>query len=249
MELIPAVMLKNGMMAHLEGDANNLTMRNTDPVEQAHRYVEQGFEWINVHDLDARHGDNQANAELITQILREVPIHIQYGGGLRSVREVNEWIDRGMHRVIVGSMALNNPQAISECCQKFPGQMILGIRFEDGYVTDGSNDQPTGQRVIDLAIRHDDAGLAAMILLDINRDGSLRGINTDLTADIAFSLKTPVIAAGGIGSLHDLQEVKEIEHCGVIGVICGRALHNGIIPITEALTLLRGSTPPATLTA
>lgn len=247
MDLIPALTLKNGQTSRLQVIDDRVHITSDDPVEIALGYEKMGIEWINIHDLDARiHGRDAANEAMIKRLLAEGPLHIQYGGGLRTMDDVRKWLDLGVHRVIVGSMALNNPQTLEQACKEFPGQIVLGLRVEDGFVTNGQHDESTGYRILDMALRFDDIGLAAMILLDINRDGSLKGINIDMTADIAFALQTPVIAAGGVGSLHDLQDIKSIEDHGVIGIVCGRALSNGQIPVTKALGMLRA---PNTLVA
>ncbi|HLY53911.1 MAG TPA: HisA/HisF-related TIM barrel protein, partial [Stellaceae bacterium] len=164
-------------------------------------------------------------------------IPVQLGGGIRTAETISRWLDRGVTRVILGTAALTNPALVRESCRQWPDRIVVGIDARDGKVAVEGWAKTCEVRALDLALRFEDAGVAAIIYTDIERDGALGGVNIDATADLAFALTTPVIASGGVASIADLQALKEFESTGIEGVICGRALYDGRLDPVAALRL------------
>jgi phosphoribosylformimino-5-aminoimidazole carboxamide ribotide isomerase len=168
-----------------------------------------------------------------------VTLPVQLGGGIRDETTIGYWLDRGVSRVILGTAALNDPQLVRAACRRWPEQIVVGIDSRKGMVAVEGWAKTSEVRALDLALRFEDAGVAAIVYTDIDRDGALGGVNVEATADLAFALTTPVIASGGVASLADLQQLKLVEDTGIEGVICGRALYDGRIDPMAALTLLK----------
>jgi len=163
---------------------------------------------------------------------------VQLGGGIRDLATVDFWLERGVKRVILGTIALTEPELVRTACKRHPGRVVVGIDARDGMVAVEGWARTSEVRALDLALRFEDAGVAAIVYTDIDRDGALGGVNVEATADLAFALTTPVIASGGVASLADLKSLKEVEKTGVEGVICGRALYDGRLDPAAALKLL-----------
>jgi len=163
---------------------------------------------------------------------------VQLGGGIRDLATVDFWLERGVKRVILGTVALTEPELVRAACKRHPGRVVVGIDARDGMVAVEGWARTSEVRALDLALRFEDAGVAAIVYTDIDRDGALGGVNVEATADLAFALTTPVIASGGVASLADLRSLKDVEKTGVEGVICGRALYDGRIEPAAALRLL-----------
>jgi phosphoribosylformimino-5-aminoimidazole carboxamide ribotide isomerase len=164
------------------------------------------------------------------------------GGGIRNLQTIEDWLRRGVRRVILGTVALHQPELVKEACRLFPGQIAVSIDAREGFVAVAGWAESSTVRALDLALRYEDSGVSAIVYTDINRDGAMGGVNVEATADLAFALTTPVIASGGVSSIADLRALKAEEHTGIDGVIVGRALYDGRIDPQEALALLlRGS--------
>jgi phosphoribosylformimino-5-aminoimidazole carboxamide ribotide isomerase len=170
-------------------------------------------------------------------------MQVQLGGGIRDLKTIEHWLSRGVSRVILGTVALRNPGLVREACQRFPGKVAVGIDARDGYVAVAGWAETSTMKALDLALKFEDCGVAAIIYTDINRDGAMAGVNIESTVDLAFALTTPVIASGGIGSMSDLEEVKRHEGAGIAGIIVGRALYDGRIIVKDALQLMKRTVP------
>ena len=162
----------------------------------------------------------------------------QLGGGIRNLETIERWLEAGVHRVILGTAALANPELVMTACKRHPGRVAVGIDARDGRVAVEGWAKTSDVRALDLALMFEDSGVAAIIYTDINRDGAMSGINIEATVDLAFALTTPVIASGGVSSISDLLELKANQETGIDGVICGRALYDGRIDPAEALRLV-----------
>ncbi len=242
MILYPAIDLKDGACVRLvRGDMNEVTVFNTDPAEQARRFVEQSFEWIHVVDLNGARTGQPVNTDAVVSILNAVDIPIQLGGGIRSLGLIEHWLARGVRRVVLGTVALRDPALVRTACKSYPGQIAVGIDAREGYVAVEGWSETSTVRALELALKFEDCGVAAIIYTDINRDGAMGGLNIDATADLAFALTTPVIASGGVSSIQDLVALKREEKSGINGVIVGRALYDGRLDPKQALAVLAGT--------
>lgn len=246
MIIYPAIDIKDGEVVRLlHGDLEHATVFGHDPAAQAKRFVTQGFSWLHLVDLNGAVEGKSVNAEAIEAIVQAIDIPVQLGGGIRDLQRIESWLERGVSRVVLGTVALRKPELVREACRKFPGKVAVGIDARDGYVAISGWVEATDVRALDLALSYEDAGAAAIIYTDINRDGALGGVNLEATVDLAYALTTPVIASGGVASLQDLLDLKAQERAGIEGVIVGRALYDGRIDITRALTELAKPLPAA----
>ncbi len=240
MILFPAIDLKNGTCVRLvRGDMNQVTIFNDDPAAQARDFEAAGFEWLHIVDLNGAFEGRPVNAEAVSAIVDAIDMPVQLGGGIRDLATIESWLKVGVHRVILGTVALKEPELVRDACAKFPGRIVVGIDARGGKVAVEGWAETTEVRAVELALRFEDAGVAAIVYTDIDRDGAMQGVNVDATVDLAFALTTPVIASGGVRGMADLIELKEHEKAGIEGVISGRAIYDGRLDATEALALLR----------
>ncbi|MBP7334694.1 1-(5-phosphoribosyl)-5-[(5-phosphoribosylamino)methylideneamino]imidazole-4-carboxamide isomerase [Niveispirillum sp.] len=241
MILYPAIDLKDGNAVRLlRGEMDQATIFNTDPAAQAETFQAQGFEWLHLVDLNGAFAGTPVNGAAVESILKRVKLPTQLGGGIRDLNTIGFWLERGLTRVILGTVAVKNPALVKEACKAFPGHVAVGIDARDGYVAVEGWAETSSLKALDLALKFEDCGVAAIIYTDIDRDGALGGVNVEATADLASHLTTPVIASGGVSSLADLRALKEVAHTGIDGVISGRALYDGRIDPAAALAILRG---------
>lgn len=246
MILFPAIDLQRGRCVRLlRGDPNRATVFGEDPAAQAILFHDQGFDWIHVVDLDGAFAGRAENADAVRAILAAVNLPIQLGGGIRSLAAVEDWLDRGVARVVLGTAAVKNPALVREACARFPQRVAVGVDARDGRVAVEGWAESSTLTALDLAQRFEDAGAAAVVYTDVDRDGALSGLNVDATAELAARLRTPVIASGGAASLADLGALKAAASRidadgagGIAGVIAGRALYDGRLDPAAALELL-----------
>ncbi|WP_174247339.1 1-(5-phosphoribosyl)-5-[(5-phosphoribosylamino)methylideneamino]imidazole-4-carboxamide isomerase [Acidisphaera sp. L21] len=239
--LYPAIDLKDGACVRLRrGDMDQATVYSDDPAAQACAWQDAGCRWLHVVDLNGAFAGAAVNATAVSAILEAATVPVQLGGGIRDMAGVERWLSAGVRRVILGSAAVRDPALVREACRAYPSRVAVGIDARDGFVaTDGWAETST-LSAADLAARFADAGVAAIIYTDIGRDGMLGGLNLQQTADLATASAIPVIASGGVGSLDDLRALSALNHANIEGVIVGRALYDGRVDPTEALTLLDG---------
>jgi phosphoribosylformimino-5-aminoimidazole carboxamide ribotide isomerase len=238
--LYPAIDLKDGRCVRLrQGDMNQTTVYADDPVAQATAWRNAGFRWLHVVDLNGAFAGKPVNAAAVCAIVAAVNLPVQLGGGIRDMPRIESWIAAGIRRVILGSTAARNPSLVIEACRNFPGRIAVGIDARDGFVATQGWAETSTMLATELGLRFEGAGVSAIIYTDIGRDGMLAGLNLDQTLDLAATLTTPVIAAGGIGSLGDLAGLRRsAEGTRIEGVIVGRALYDGRVTPSEALMLL-----------
>ncbi|WP_170331606.1 1-(5-phosphoribosyl)-5-[(5-phosphoribosylamino)methylideneamino]imidazole-4-carboxamide isomerase [Ruegeria arenilitoris] len=238
MILYPAIDLKDGQAVRLlRGEMDKATVFNEDPAAQARAFVEAGCEWLHLVDLNGAFAGEPVNAAPVEAILKACDVPAQLGGGIRDMATIETWIDKGLARVILGTVAVENPDLVREAARAFPGKVAVGIDARNGMVATKGWAEETDVQVTDLARSFEDAGVAAIIYTDINRDGAMQGPNIEATADLARAVSIPVIASGGVSSLDDLIALRD---CGVDlnGAISGRALYDGAIDLKEALVAL-----------
>lgn len=239
MILFPAIDLKNGECVRLKlGEMSEATVYNTDPGAQARSFEEQGFEWLHVVDLDGAFAGVSVNGAAVEAILGATTNPVQLGGGIRSLEQIEAWLDKGLSRVILGTIAVRDPALVHEACKKFPGRIAVGIDARGGHVAVEGWAETSDLTVVELARRFEGAGVAAIIYTDIDRDGVLKGINWESTIALGNAVNIPVIASGGLASMADIERMIQPDAAVLEGAISGRALYDGRIDTVEALALL-----------
>ncbi len=238
--LYPAIDLKDGQCVRLRrGAMDEATVYSSDPAGQARAWQDAGFAWLHVVDLNGAFAGRPVNAEAVTAILHAVDLPVQLGGGIRDMAGIEAWLAAGVRRVILGSAAAKNPPLVLQACRAFPGRIAVGIDARDGFVATEGWAEVSTMPATDLGLRFEDAGVSAIIYTDIGRDGMLTGLNLDQTVALSARLTTPVIASGGVGSLADLEAMRNAARgTRIQGVIVGRALYDGRVNAGDALTLL-----------
>ena len=240
MILFPAIDLKDGQCVRLvQGDMDRATVFSDTPADQAKVFESQGFEWLHLVDLNGAFEGKPVNGDAVEAILKTVSLPAQLGGGIRSMQQIEAWLDKGIARVILGTAALRDPQLVIDACKTWPGKIAVGVDAKDGYVAVEGWAEVSDIQALDLAKRFEDAGVAALIYTDISRDGAMQGMNVAGTAELANSVGIPVIASGGVTNLDDLHALKAANAPGIIGVISGRAIYDGRLDPAEALAVLK----------
>ncbi len=240
MILYPAIDLKDGQCVRLyKGEMEQATVFNNDPAAQAKAFQDAGCEWLHLVDLNGAFAGQPVNAAAVEAILAATTVPAQLGGGIRDMTTIERWLSKGLARVILGTVAVENPALVRAAAKAFPDQIAVGIDARNGRVATKGWAEETDVMVTDLARSFEDAGVAAIIYTDINRDGAMQGPNVEATATLANAVAIPVIASGGVSSLDDLIALK---NCGAAlnGAISGRALYDGAIDLAQALAVLRG---------
>jgi phosphoribosylformimino-5-aminoimidazole carboxamide ribotide isomerase len=238
--LYPAIDLKDGRCVRLrQGDMAQVTVFNDDPGDQAAKFVAAGAEWIHVVDLNGAFAGQPVNSAAVRAIVSLTKVPVQLGGGIRDLATVDAWLEAGISRVILGTVAVKNPVIVREACKNFPGRIAVGIDARGGFVATEGWAETSSLSVEDLAKRFVDAGVAAIIHTDIDRDGLLGGANVDASAALARAVPIPVIVSGGVSSLEDIKAVKAQTASGLAGVIAGRAIYDGRLDIKSAIDVLK----------
>jgi len=239
MILFPAIDLKDGQCVRLyQGDMDKATVFNDSPANQAVEFEASGFEWLHLVDLNGAFAGKPVNGDAVEAILEATNLPAQLGGGIRDLATIEMWLNKGIKRVILGTIAVNDPDLVREACKLFPGQVAVGIDARDGMVAVEGWAEVSSLTAIDLAAKSEDAGVAAIIYTDIERDGAMKGVNVASTAALARATSIPVIASGGVASVEDLKALKA-QDVTFEGVISGRAIYDGRLDAQEALEVLR----------
>jgi phosphoribosylformimino-5-aminoimidazole carboxamide ribotide isomerase len=248
MILFPAIDLKNGQCVRLkQGDMGQATLFNADPADQAGKFVAEGAEWLHLVDLDGAFAGQPVNAAAVESILKTVKVPCQLGGGIRDLARIEEWLLKGIARVILGTVALKKPELVKGAARVFPDRIAVGIDAKRGRVAVEGWAETSDVLAIDLARRFEDAGVTAIIYTDIDRDGLLQGVNAEATAELAAKLSIPVIASGGVAGAEDIDRLKAVllrsrqSGGGIAGVIAGRALYDGRLDLRSAITQLKAA--------
>ena len=242
--LFPAIDLKDGECVRLEkGDMARATVFNADPAAQARRFAEAGFEWLHVVDLNGAFAGRSVNGVAVEAILAATKVPVQLGGGIRDMAAIEGWLAKKIARIVLGTAAVRDPELVRRAARAWPEQIAVGIDARGGRVAVEGWGEATEMKAIDLARRFEDAGVAAIIYTDIERDGVLAGLNLEATAALARAVSIPVIASGGLASLDDVRRLMQPEYAMLAGAIAGRALYDGRLDVAEALRLARGQPP------
>jgi phosphoribosylformimino-5-aminoimidazole carboxamide ribotide isomerase len=239
MILFPAIDLKDGQCVRLErGEMAKATVFNADPAAQARAFAAQGFRYLHLVDLNGAFAGRPVNATAVEAILAAVDTPVQLGGGIRDLATVEAWLAKGIARVILGTAAVRDPALVRAACRRFPGRVAVGIDARAGRVAVAGWAEASELAAADLAHRFEDAGVAAIVYTDIERDGVLAGLNLPATAALARSTSIPVIASGGLAGIADIEALLAPEHAMLAGAIAGRALYDGRLDAKAALALL-----------
>ncbi len=242
MILFPAIDLKDGVCVRLKlGDMREATVYNESPAAQAKTFEDQGFKWLHVVDLNGAFEGQSVNGAAVEAILKATGNPVQLGGGIRTLAHIESWLTKGLTRVILGTVAVRDPDLVKQACRLFPGKVAVGIDAKAGKVAVEGWGEASELGVIELAKKFEGAGVAAIIYTDIDRDGILTGINWESTLDLARAVSIPVIASGGLASLKDISRLASPECAILAGAISGRALYDGRIDPKEALALLENA--------
>jgi phosphoribosylformimino-5-aminoimidazole carboxamide ribotide isomerase len=242
--LFPAIDLKDGACVRLvRGEMTSATIFNRNPAAQARHFADAGFTWLHVVDLDGAVAGRSQNGAAVAAIRNAVDLPIQLGGGIRDRAAIERWLALGIDRVVLGTAALRDPELVGDAAIAHPGRIVVGIDARDGFVAIEGWVETTELGVVELGRRYADCGVAAIVYTDIARDGVLSGIDVKGVAEVARQVRLPVIASGGVASLHDIAALKACEADGIAGVICGRALYDGRIDPAAALRLLAEEPP------
>lgn len=240
MLIIPAIDLKDGKCVRLsQGRMDQVTLYSDNPAEVARKWEGMGAELIHLVDLDGASAGRPVNTKAIRKIIDSVEIPLQLGGGIRDQKTAEEYFSLGIGRIVLGTAACEQPELIAEACRRYPGKILVSIDAREGKVAIKGWEEITDREVIGQARRLEELKVAAIIYTDIKRDGMMSGPNLEETRKLAESLKTPIIAAGGISCLEDIRNLMELEQYGVEGVITGKALYSGKLDFREALELTR----------
>lgn len=238
MILYPAIDLKGGECVRvLHGDLSTATVFSSDPGAQARKWVDAGFHWIHVVDLNGAVEGRAINADAVQAILSAVSVPVQLGGGIRTLADVERWIEAGVSRVILGTVAVKQPQIVIDAAKAFPEQIAVSVDVRKGKVAVDGWTADSDLDAITVAKRFEDAGVGALIVTDIDRDGTVMGFNVEAFGAMADAVAIPVIAAGGLASVDDISKLKARAGVPVAGAVLGRALYNGAIDPAEALRL------------
>lgn len=237
MILYPAIDLKDGQCVRLlRGEMSAATVFGDDPAAQALKFQKAGCQWLHLVDLNGAFAGQPVNGAAVEAILAAVSVPAQLGGGIRDMATIEMWLTRGLARVILGTVAIENPALVRDAARAFPGQIAVGIDARKGYVATKGWAEETTVQAVDLARSFEDAGVAAIIYTDIDRDGAMQGPNIAATEALARAVTIPVIASGGVSRIEDLTALRAT---GVIaGAISGRALYDGAIDLAGALAAL-----------
>lgn len=239
MILFPAIDLKDGTCVRLEqGEMDAATVFNDNPAAQARAFEDAGFRYLHMVDLNGAFEGKPVNGAAVDAILGAIKIPAQLGGGIRDLATIEAWLTKGLSRVILGTVAVRDPDLVRSACREFPGRVAVGIDARDGFVAIEGWAETSEIEAGELAARFEDAGVSAIIYTDISRDGILQGLNLEATTALASGTSIPVIASGGLASIDDIHRLVLPENAKLEGAIAGRALYDGRLDVDEALKLL-----------
>lgn len=237
MLVIPAIDLKNGECVRLrQGDMEQTSVFSSSPVEMAAKWVAAGARRLHLVDLDGAFAGAPKNMSVIKEIVESFDVPVQVGGGIRNLSAIKAYIDLGVERVILGTIALRQPDFVKLACEQFPGKIMVGIDAKNGFVAVEGWAEVSSMTAVDLARKFEDFGVEAIIYTDIAKDGMMQGVNLESTADLANSVSVPIIASGGVSKLDDIRDLCELD-ANLFGVITGRAIYEGALDFAQAQAL------------
>jgi len=241
MEIIPAIDLKDGKCVRLlQGDMDRATIFSDNPVETALKWEAQGAQRLHVVDLDGAFNGEPRNRKAVEEIVDALKIPVQVGGGIRNIETIDAYVNMGVARVILGTIAHTNPELVARACELYHGRIVVGIDARDGKVAIQGWAKVTSKSAMELAAEYEEYGVAAIIYTDIAKDGMMQGPSIEATRYLALSVDIPIIASGGVSSIEDIKHLLPLEADGVEGLITGKAIYSGALDLKEAISIARG---------
>ena len=236
MKIIPAIDIQNGNCVRLrQGDFAQETIFDKNPLNIAHKWVDEGAERLHLVDLDGARLGSPINLDIISSICKKFPsIPIQIGGGIRDLKTAENYLLAGATYIIIGTKAVEEPKFVKELCKKFPGNIIVGVDAKNGEVATDGWESVSDKNAIELSKEFENIGVSEIVYTDIEKDGMMKGLNMDATLNLAKSVNIPIIASGGVSCLDDIRKMKPYINSGISGIIIGRALYEKTITIKEA---------------
>lgn len=242
MIVIPAIDIRDGQCVRLlQGRSDHETVFSSRPDEMARRWEEEGAERLHVVDLDGAFSGQPGNWEVIKTILTLVEIPIQVGGGIRDIKTIGTYLEKGIDRIILGTIAFEEPHLLKEACSLFPGKIAVGIDVKDRRVAIKGWTELKNASPIELAKELEDIGICCVIYTDISRDGMQRGLNYEATVELAKTIRIPLIASGGVAGIEDILKLTKFASFGIEGVIVGRALYSGNLELRKAIKVAKNA--------
>jgi len=234
MKIFPAIDIKDKKCVRLvKGDFNNKTEYQMSPVDQAAKYKDYGFKNLHIVDLDGALIGETVNLDIIREIVGKYDLKIEIGGGIRSFESIQEYIDAGVEKVILGSAAVKDKNFLKEACEKFTNKIALGLDAKDGYLSVSGWKENSNQLTLDYLEEVNEYGASRLIYTDINRDGMKQSPNFEETAKVANISNCPVIISGGVSSIDDIKKAKELNNSNIEGIIVGKAIYDGDIKLED----------------
>ena len=242
MIFFPAIDLKDGKCVRLiQGDMATFKIFDESPINRAKLFLKEGCSWLHIVDLNGAFKGKPINTKAIKEIIKNVNINIQLGGGIRDIETIDFWVDLGVNRIVLGTVALKNPEIVKEACKKHYGKIAIGLDTREGLVAVEGWAEQSKVKALDLVKQYEDYGVSTIIYTDIKRDGILRGPAAEGTAEFAEKINIPVIVSGGVSSIEDLIKIKGYEESGIVGVICGRAIYDNRLNIRDGIKALENN--------
>ena len=242
MIFFPAIDLKDGQCVRLiQGDMSKSKVFDESPVKRAQLFLKEGCSWLHVIDLNGAFKGKPINTKPVKEIIKNVNINIQLGGGIRDIETIDFWLDLGVNRIILGTVALKRPDIVKEACKKHHGKIAVGLDTREGLIAVEGWAEQSKVKALDLVKQYEDYGVSAIIYTDIKRDGVLAGPAIEDTAEFAEKINIPVIVSGGVSSIEDIIKIKGYEKSGIIGVISGRAIYDNRLNISDGIKALENN--------
>ena len=239
MIIFPAIDIKNGKCVRLyKGDFEKITFYNKSPINQATEFFQSGFKNIHIVDLDGALQGKSINFAVIKEIIKNVKLKIQIGGGIRTIESINSWIDTGVDKVVMGTAAVENIGLLKNACNKFKNKIAVALDIKDGLITLSGWKKQTNISAIDFIKKIENIGVSRIIYTDINKDGTKKGPNIKDTIELSSKVKIPLVVSGGVSSIEDVKKIKSLTNSNIEGVIVGKSIYDGDIKINDLVKLI-----------
>ena len=239
MIIFPAIDIKDGKCVRLiKGDFNKITSYKDSPTAQAIKYSQSGFNDIHIVDLDGALQGKPVNSIIVKEIIKNVKLKIQIGGGIRTIDDINSWIEMGVDRVVMGTAAVENTDLLETACNKFKNKIAVALDVKDGLIVLSGWKKQTNISAIDFIKKIQNFGVSRIIYTDINRDGTKQGPNIKDAVELSSKAKIPLVISGGVSSIEDVERIKSLNNPNIEGVIIGKAIYDGDIQINDLTKLI-----------